>query len=115
MKNVFIAMMMLFALVSCVSEKDKYVDRYDRFAKHVLTNGETFTSLDWEAAVTEYETLRNEYHYYSCEMTNEERQRIEELNEQINARIIEHSADNAIETFKSVLNEIVGTIDELSK
>ena len=41
--------------VACASEKDKYFDRYAKFATHVLQNSETFTSMDWEAAVVQYE------------------------------------------------------------
>lgn len=111
----FIMAVVVLLSVSCASEKDKYVDRYTRFATNVLNNSETFTSLDWEAALVEYEELRNEYRYHSYELTMEERQRIDNWNSKINTCIIEQSTDNAIETFKSVVDEIVGTINELSK
>ena len=47
-------------------------------------------------------------------MTLEERQRIDDLNTKINARIIEQSTNDAIDTFKGVVDEIIGTINELA-
>lgn len=111
----FIMAVVVLLSVSCASEKDKYVDRYTRFAANVLNNSSTFTSLDWEATIVQYEELRNEYRYHSSEMTLEERQRIDELNTKINARIIEQSTNDAIDTFKGVVDEIIGTINELAK
>lgn len=113
MRWLILGLIMPIIFVACASEKDKYFDRYAKFATHVLQNSETFTSMDWEAAVVQYEELRNEYRYHSSEMTLEERQRIDDWNTKINARIIEQSATDAVETFKGIMNEVVGTINEL--
>lgn len=104
---------MLF--VACASEKDKYYDRYTKFASYVLQNSETFTSMDWEAAVVQYEELRNEYRYHASEMTLEERQQIADLNAKINAQIIEQTSKDAVDTFQGIVDEVIGTLNELTK
>ena len=105
--------LIMFTLLSCTSDNDKYLNRYNRFASFIIENNETFTSLDWEAAVTEYEELRSEYRLYAQKLSIEDRQRIENINTKINALIIEHVATDAIDTFGGVMREILDTINEL--
>lgn len=115
MRWLMLGLIMPMMFVACASEKDKYFNRYTKFASYVLQNSETFTSMDWEATVVQYEELRNEYRYHASEMTLEERQQIADLNTQINAQIIEQTTKDAVDAFQGFVDEVVGTIDELTK
>lgn len=112
-KLVLLVVAVLF--VSCLSEKDRYIHKYERFATNVIENSETFTSLDWDATLAQYEQLRDEYRLHSSEMSLEERKSIDELNSKINACIIKHSTNSAIDTVKGAVNEIFGTLKELTE
>lgn len=80
-----------------------------------MQNSSTFTPLDWEAAIAQYEELRYEYRYHASEMALEERQRISDYNNKINAIIVEHSTEEAVETIKGFVNELIGTIEQLAE
>ncbi len=110
-----LVLIMSVLFVACTSENDKYFDRYTRFASYVLQNSETFTSMDWDAAVAQYEELRNEYRYHASEMTLEERQQIADLNARINAQIIEQTTEDAVDAFQGIVDEVIGTLNELTK
>ncbi len=114
-KSLLILCVLSMIAVSCASEKDKYFNRYNKFANYVLHNSETFSSMDWEAAIAQYDELRGEYRYHSMELTLDERQKIDQLNAKINARIIEQSTKDAVDNVSNFLNEVVNTINELSE
>ena len=48
-------------------------------------------------------------------MALEERQRISDYNNKINAIIVEHSTEEAVETIKGFVNELIGTIEQLAE
>ena len=104
---------MLFT--ACKSEKDKYLEKYERIAVNIIENHPTFTSEEWQMAESLYESLRAEYTQFSLDMTSEERYHIDELNTKLNAIMIKRTASTAMDQVKSGINEILGTIEELLK
>ena len=102
-------------MMSCMSEKDKYIHEHQRFAEQFLEKNETYTATDWDAAQTRYMQLREQYADYMSDMTQEERQSVDELNSKIDAVFIRHGFNNAASQFESLIHEGIGVIDELLK
>lgn len=103
------------ALTACKSEKDKYLERYERIAVNIIKNHSTFYAEEWQMAEGSYELLRTEYEQYSLDMTSEEIYYIDNLNTKINAIIIKKTAVSTVDQVRSSVNEIIGTIEELLK
>lgn len=117
MKRVIILCLAICCMIftACKSEKDKYLERYERIAVNIIDNHPTFTSEEWQMAESSYELLRTEYTQFSLDMTPEERYHVDELNTKINAIMIKKTAATTVDQVKSGINEIIGTIEELLK
>ena len=114
MKTKFVIILMLIlGVVSCKSEKDKYLDSYETFVNQIVKQCDTFTATDWEAYEKKYAELRDKYSMYVTDMTLEERQRIDSLNSKVNAKLIEYKAKDVIEGVGGTVKEILGTMEEL--
>lgn len=117
MKRVIILCLIMFCLIftACKSEKEKYLEKYERVAVNIIENHSTFTSEEWQMAESSYELLRTEYTQFSLDMTPEERYHVDDLNTKINAIMIKKTAAFTVDQVKSSVNEIIGTIEELLK
>lgn len=117
MKRVIILCLAMCSMLftACKSEKDKYLERYERIAVNIIENHSTFTSEEWQMAESSYELLRTEYTQFSLDMSPEERYHVDEFNTKINAIMIKKTASTAVDQVKSGINEIIGTIEELLK
>ena len=93
-------------LVSCHSEKDKYLDRYQRFATEIITNSSTYTTEEWENAIAEYGKLKSEYILYSRDMAADERMYVEELNKTINKELARNATVGTLEWLKGALDSV---------
>lgn len=102
-------------LVSCMSDKDKYIREHQRFTEQFLEQNETYTATDWDAAETRYLQLREQYATIMTDMSQEERQVIDAQNSKIDAVFVRHGIDNAATQFESLINEGIGVLDELFK
>lgn len=101
------------ALVSCQSPSQKYMKEYRSFAEEFILGNSNYTSMDWEAAATEYATLRDQYSLYRTDLTQEDRDYIDDVNAKINAAFIRYESANAVSDFESLFKEAVGTLNEL--
>lgn len=115
LKIIFITLCALFVMTSCMSEKDRYLKEYKTFATNLIEQSETYTETDWEAVQKRYAELRDNYSKYMSDMTQEERQTINELNGKINAAIIKQGFSGAASQIESLFNEATTTIEELLK
>ena len=106
---------MSLMLVSCMSDKDKYIREHQRFTEQFLEQYETYTATDWDAAETRYLQLREQYTSIMTDMTQEERQTIDAQNSKIDAVFVKHGIDNAATQFESLINEGIGVLNELFK
>lgn len=79
MKRVIILCLAICSMLftACKSEKDKYLERYERIAVNIIENHSTFTSEEWQMAESSYELLRTEYTQFSLDMTPEERYHVD--------------------------------------
>lgn len=100
-------------LVSCYSEKDKYLNRYQQFTTDMMMNASTYTTEDWENAITTYEKLKSEYILYSRDMTIDERAYVEELNKTINKEIACNAAVETFDWLKEAINGVSDVVNEL--
>lgn len=100
-------------LVSCYSEKDKYLDRYQQFATEIMTNSSFYTAEDWENFITAYEKLKSEYVFYSRDMTVDERIYVEELNKTINKELARNAAVGTLEWLKGTIDSVSDIFNEL--
>lgn len=108
-----ILLMLILGIVSCKSEKDKYLDSYETFVNQIVKQCDTFTATDWEAYEKKYAELRDKYATYVTDMTLEERQRIDSLNSKVNAKLIEYKAKDIMQGVGGTVKEIIGTMEEL--
>lgn len=115
LKLFFIALCASLVFTSCLSEKDKYLRDYKSFATNLLEQSDTYTATDWEAAQKRYAELRDDYSKHMSDMTQEERQTIDELNGKINAAIIKQGFSGAASQIESLFNEAATTLEELLK
>lgn len=99
--------------ISCQSSSQKYMKEYRTFAEEFILGNNNYTTMEWEAAATEYAALRDQYSLYRMELSQEDRDYIEEVNAKINAAFIRYESTNAVSEFESLIKEAVGTIDEL--
>ncbi len=106
-------LLMCLCLVSCYSEKDKYLNRYQQFTTDVITNASTYTAEEWENAITVYSKLKNEYILYSRDMTIDERAYVEELNKTINKEIARNAAAETFDWLKEAINGVSDVVNEL--
>lgn len=106
-------LLMCLCLVSCYSEKDKYLNKYQQFTTDIITNASTYTAEEWENAITVYNKLKNEYILYSRDMTIDERAYVEELNKTINKEIIRNAATETSDFLKDAIDEVSGLLDDL--
>ena len=113
--RVILLAMLSLMMMSCLSEKDKYIREHQRFAEQFLEQNETYTATDWDAAETRYMQLRGQYANHMSDMTQEERQSIDSLNSKIDAVFFRHGIDNAATRLESLINEGIGVLDELLK
>lgn len=113
MKTKFLIPLMLICIVSCKSEKDKYLDSYETFVNQIVKQCDTFTATDWEAYEKKYAELRDKYATYVTDMTLEERQRIDSLNSKVNAKLIEYKAKDVMQSVGGTVKEFIGTMEEL--
>lgn len=113
--RVILLALLSLIMISCMSEKDKYIHAHQRFAEQFLEQNETYTATDWEAAETRYLQLREQYATHMSDMSQEERRSIDELNSKVDAVFIRHGFDNAATRIESLFNEGVGVLDELLK
>ena len=100
-------------LVSCYSEKDKYLDRYQRFATEIITNGSTYTTEEWENAIAEYGKLKSEYILYSRDMIADERMYVEELNKTINKELVRNAVTGSLDWLKGAIDSVSDIFNEL--
>lgn len=115
LKTILITLCALFVMTSCMSEKDRFLKEYQTFATNLLEQGNSYTETDWEAVQKRYAELRDEYSKYMSDMTQEERQNINELNGKINAAIIKQGFSGAASQIESLFNEATTTLEELLK
>lgn len=106
---------MSLILVSCMSDKDKYIREHQRFTEQFLEQYETYTASDWDAAKTRYLQLRKQYPSIMTDMSLEERRTIDARNSKIDAVFVRHGIDNAASQLESLINEGKGVLDELFK
>lgn len=106
---------MSLMLVSCMSNKDKYIREHQRFTEQFLEQNEAYTATDWDAAETRYLQLREQYATLMTDMSQEERQAIDARNSKIDAVFVRHGIDNAATQFESLINEGIGVLNELFK
>lgn len=111
--RIILLAMLSLVIVSCMSEKDKYIREHQRFAEQFLEQNDTYTATDWDAAQTHYAQLRSEYATHITDMSQAERQSIDSINSRIDAAFIRHGVDNAATQFESLINEGIGILDEL--
>ena len=107
-----VSLLISLCFIACTSEKDKYLDRYQRFATDVVMNAQTYTEQDWEIALSTYEQLKNEYIQYSRDMTVEDRMYIEELNETINKMFVRNVATDTFEGLKNLFGDLSDMVEE---
>lgn len=100
-------------LISCQSPSQKYMKEYRTFAEEFISGYSNYTTMDWEAAATEYAALRDQYSLYRMELTQDDRDYIDGVNAKINAAFIRYESTNAVSEFESLFKEAVGTINEL--
>lgn len=105
-------LLIALCLVACTSEKEKYLDRYQRFTMDVVKNAQTYTEQDWEIALSTYKQLKDEYIQYSRDMTIEDRRYIDELNETINKELVRNTAVDTFEGLKSLFGDLSDMIEE---
>ena len=99
--------------ISCQSSSQKYMKEYRTFAEEFILGNNNYTTMEWEAAATEYAALRDQYSLYRMELSQEDRDYIEEVNAKINAAFIRYESTNAVSEVESFIKEAVGTINEL--
>jgi outer membrane protein assembly factor BamD (BamD/ComL family) len=102
-------------MMSCMSEKDKYIREHQRFAEQFMEKNETYTATDWDAAKARYMQLREQYADHIDDMSEEERLSVDELNSKMDVVFLRHDFNNAASQFKSLINEGIGVLDELFK
>lgn len=113
--RIFFLVLVSLVMVSCMSDKDKYVRDHQHFTEQFLEQNETYTATDWEAAETRYLQLREQYATLMTDMSAEERKSIDECNSKIDAVFVRHGIDNAATQFESLINEGIGVLNELFK
>lgn len=113
MKTIRLVFLLItLCFIACTSEKDKYLDRYQRFATDIVMNAQTYTEQDWEVALSKYEQLKNEYIQYSRDMTVEDRMYIEELNKTINKELVRNAASDTFEGLKNLFGDLSDMVEE---
>ena len=105
-------LLIALCLVACTSEKEKYLDRYQRFTMDVVKNAQTYTEQDWEIALSTYKQLKDEYIQYSRDMTIEDRRYIDELNETINKELVRNAAVDTFEGLKSLFGDLSDMVED---
>lgn len=113
MKKILFSLIVICCLSSCRSVEQRYVDNYSRFAEKFLTECNDYTQKDWEAAAVKYEEFREQYSTHMANLTPEQRRNIETYNSKINAEFIKHEVNVGTEQLRSIINEAVGTLNEL--
>lgn len=113
--RIFLLVLVSLVMVSCMSDKDKYVRDHQHFTEQFLEQNETYTATDWEAAETRYLQLREQYATLMTDMSAEERKSIDECNSKIDAVFVRHGIDTAATQFESLINEGIGVLNELFK
>ena len=115
MKKILIFIFSCVFFVACTSEKDRYVNSYENFVNKVIEQCDSYSSTDWDACIQKYEEFRKEYSKYMADMSQADREKINNLNSKLNAKIIEKGVGNTIEGIENTVNEVLGTLDELFK
>lgn len=105
----------LTTLISCESETQKFVHRYKRFTANLTANHSTLTPAEWDSTRMQYKILRNEAELHKPTLTPAEQAQIDSCNHKINALIIRKEVNGVVGEVESIINELVGTINELTK
>ena len=116
-----IASMKIFLLValttfiSCQSEQQKFVNRYQRFTTELTAKQSQLTPAEWDSIRMQYKILRKDAELHKPTLTPIEQAQIDSCNHKINALIIRKEVNGVVGEVESIINELVGTINELTK
>ena len=119
MKRIVIVMVALAALLvsSCdgfsSKEKDRFVRRHKAFVEKFVGQCDSYNADDWEEALAEYKESVSEYQKHLADMTAEERAMINNLNAEVNAKIVEYEFHKAGLQIEAAWDEAVETIKKL--
>ena len=105
----------LTALLSCQSEQQKFVNRYKKFTTELTARQSQFTPSEWDSIRMQYKILRKDAELQKPTLTPTEQAQIDSCNHKINALIIRKEVNGVLGEVESIINEFVGTINELTK
>ena len=107
MKKVLLICCVLISLISCKSEKDKFLDSFTAFVEQVSNDESTYSVEDWKVVISDYADYRDQYSKYMRDMTPEDREYYKELNDKMDAII----AKSVVSGAGSLLNELGNFLD----
>lgn len=114
--RIFIVTVVL-TIVSCgvltASEKSRFVKRYKAFVEEFVEECKDYDAKDWEKAIERYEKEIAEYKRLLVDMTDEERQIINDLNAEVNAKVVKRKMKRAGREIEATWDEAIKTIKKL--
>lgn len=113
MKKRLLILCITLGLFACKSEKDKYVENYDSFVHKFMEQCDSYTKIDWDAVTQKNEDFHKQYSQFMQDMSIEERTHIDSLNNEVNAKILKHSIEDAATELESTIKEATGAIEQL--
>ena len=109
----FFILVALTALLSCQSEQQKFVNRYQRFTTELAAKQSQLTPAEWDSIRMQYKILRKDAELQKPTLSSTERAQIDSCNHKINALIIRKEVNGVVGEVESIINEVSGTLKEL--
>ena len=111
----FFILVALTTFISCQSEQQKFVNRYQKFTTELTAKHSQLTPAEWDSIRVQYKILRKDAELQKPTLTPTEQAQIDSCNHKINALIIRKEIDGVVGEVESIINEVSGTIKELIK
>ena len=89
--------------------------KFEYFAEKFIEKYETFNEEQWEENIEKYLEYRIEYKEIADQLSESDRNKIDQLNHKVNAIIIKNKASKVFGKIGDIVNEATGTVKELIK